>query len=371
MASVQSEAGGSEAGARVRAALWDLFEVRDVTLASGGLVRLRGRLLRPSDEAYALAAERLQPLGYTPVLRRRDGDDVLEAWPRLLRAKPGRPWINLLLFVLTALSVLFIPAVSTLLVAISMGADLRRGLPGPLVDVPFAATLLTIMLAHEFGHYLVGRHYGMVSLPYFIPLPGSPFGTLGAVIHLKAPPRDRRVLLAVAAAGPLAGLAAALPLLVLGLRLSQVGPIPPYGAVLEGNSLLYAAIKFLMFGRLLPSGGLDVNLHSVAFAAWGGLFLTGFNLMPAGQLDGGHIAYVLVGERARQLSLAVVVGLIVLGLFAWPGWFLTAGLVFVFGQTYATPLDDITRLRPWQALLAAAMLIVFALTFTPIPLTAL
>ena len=368
---VQYETIGSDAAHKVRAALWDLFEVYDTTLGRAGLVRLRGRLLRPSDEAYALAAERLRPLGYTPLFRQRGGDEFIEAWPLVLQPRPGRPWVNLALFVLTALSVLFIPGVSILLAALAGAVDLSKGLPGPLVDVPFAVTLLSIMLAHEFGHYLAGRHYGIVSLPYFIPLPGSPFGTLGAVIRLKAPPRDRRVLLAVAAAGPLAGLAVALPLLVIGLKLSQVGPIPPYGAVLEGNSLLYAAIKFLIFGRLLPANGVDVNLHSVAFAAWGGLFLTGFNLIPAGQLDGGHIAYVLLGDRARYLTLAVVMGLVALGMFAWPGWFLTAGLVFIFGQTHATPLDEITRLKPWQVLVAVVMMVVFILTFTPVPLTAL
>jgi len=352
----------------LREALADLFEAHEVTVGRAGQVRLRGRLLEPADTAYAKAARRFEPLGYLPIFRREGEDAVVIALPQRLRTASSRSWVGFLLLGLTVLSMLFVGAQIE-------GWDPTRGLPAnPLVGLPFAATLLAILGAHELGHYLVGRHYGVpVSMPYFIPMPFSIFGTLGAVIRLKAPPTNRRVLLAIAVAGPLAGLALAIPLLILGLRLSTVGPLPPPGAgvILEGNSILYALVKRLMFGRFLPGGGLDVNLSSVAFAAWAGLFVTGLNLIPAGQLDGGHVAYVLLGERARYLSLGLAAALLGLGLFVWPGWYLWAALIFVFGQTFATPLDEITRLDAKRVALALAMLVIFVLIFTPIPLVEL
>lgn len=359
-----NEAMGAEVAFRLRGVLADLFELQDMTVGRGGRAQLRGRLQRPPQEAYRLAAERLRPLGYMPIFRREGKDDVIHAVPRLPPVPGSRNWVGGLLFGLTVLSMLFVG------INIS-GWDPSRGtLPNPLSGVPFAGTLLAILGAHELGHYFVGRYYGVpVSLPYFIPMPLSIFGTMGAVIRLKAPPTNRRVLLAIAAAGPLAGLAVALPLLVVGLKLSQVGPLAGYG-VLEGNSLLYAAIKFLIFGRLLPGGGLDVNLHPVAFAAWAGLFVTGLNLIPAGQLDGGHVMYALAGARARYLSMILTLALALLGL-VWPGWFLWSGLLFVLGRTFAVPLDDITRLDRPRVLLAVAMLVIFALVFTPIPLVEL
>jgi len=352
----------------LREALADLFQVDEITVGRAGQVRLRGRLLEPAETAYAKAARRFEPLGYMPLFRREGGAAVVIALPHRLRTSPSRNWVGLLLLGLTVLSMLFVGAQME-------GWDPLRGLPAsPWAGVPFAATLLAILGAHELGHYFVGRYYGVpVSLPYFIPMPFSIFGTLGAVIRLKAPPTNRRVLLSIAVAGPLAGLAVAIPLLIVGLRLSTVGPLPPpgTGVLLEGNSILYALVKRLMFGRFLPGAGLDVNLHPVAFAAWAGLFVTGLNLIPAGQLDGGHIAYVLVGERARYLSLALAVALLGLGVFVWPGWYLWAALIFVFGQTFATPLDEITRLDAKRAVLAVAMLVVFVLIFTPIPMVEL
>ena len=362
---IDSDSSGAGVAHDLRAALHDLFDLHDVTVGGSGLVRLRGRLLRPADEAYKLAAERLRPLGYTPIFRREGKDDLIHAVPQVLRAPRSNNWVGGILFVLTAASML--------LVSLGLsGWDARQSVLSNLLGgVPYVATLLAILTAHELGHYFVGRHYGVpLSLPYFIPLPLSIFGTMGAVIRLKGPPINRRVLLAMAVAGPLAGLAVALPLLVLGLRLSEVGPLGEHG-LLEGNSLLYAAVKLIIFGRLLPGGGLDVHLHPAAFGAWAGLFVTGLNLIPAGQLDGGHVIYTLIGERARHLAPALAVALALLGILRWPGWFLLSGLLFVLGRTFATPLDDITRLTRPQMLLAAAMLVIFALVFVPIPLTPL
>lgn len=167
----------------------------------------------------------------------------------------------------------------------------------------FSGTLMGILLAHELGHWLAGRRHGVdQSLPYFIPLP--PFltlGTMGAVIRMRSPIRDRDKLLDVAAAGPLAGMAVALPLLIVGVAISPVSPVD--GGITEGNSLLYVAVKYAVHGRYLPGGGVDVQLHPLAFAAWVGLLITMINLIPIGQLDGGHVAKAVLGDHHEALSL--------------------------------------------------------------------
>lgn len=168
----------------------------------------------------------------------------------------------------------------------------------------FAVPLLIILLAHEFGHYIAARrHHVPTSLPYFLPLPpalGSPFGTLGAIILMPARIRSARALLDIGAAGPLAGMAVALPTMVIGLKLSTVGPRMPGNFMQEGQSLLYLALKRLTLGPIADTH--DVFLHPTAFAAWAGFFVTSLNLLPFMQLDGGHVAYALLGKRHDKWS---------------------------------------------------------------------
>lgn len=168
--------------------------------------------------------------------------------------------------------------------------------------VAFGATLMAILACHELGHYVAARVRGVdASLPYFIPLPPiGTFGTLGAVIRMGKPIEDRNALFDVGAAGPIAGLVVAIPLLAVGLSLSTVGPSPADGSQ-EGNSVLYALLKYAVLGRWLPSDGVDVQLHPMALAAWFGLLVTMINLMPIGQLDGGHVA-----RGARPVARALV-----------------------------------------------------------------
>jgi membrane-associated protease RseP (regulator of RpoE activity) len=327
-------------------------------------VRLRGRLLLPADEAYERLAQRFGMLGFTPLLRREDqspASHVILALPGQLRRANQRLGRAGLLFALTLLSCLF------------AGAQMVEGLTDVnwnLLDgLPYAAALLGILAAHEMGHYLTARRLGTpTSLPYFLPMPLG-FGTFGAVINMVAPPRNRRHLLAIAAAGPLAGLALAVPVLLIGLSLSRVEPLPDAGLYsMEGNSILYAALKFAMFGELLPGNGRDVMIHPVAFAGWAGLLVTGLNLIPAGQLDGGHIVYALVGERWASVILWIVLAGLALLAFLWQGWILWLFLIFLFGRMRVAPLDDVTALTGRQQVLALAMIAIFVLVFTPIPL---
>jgi Zn-dependent protease len=262
--------------------------------------------------------------------------------------------------------------------------------------IAFSATLMGILLTHELGHYVAARHHRVdVSLPYFIPLPpGVSLGTLGAVIKMRKPIDDPDHLFDVGAAGPIAGLVVAIPLLVVGLSLSTVGPVPP-DSVLEGNSIFYGLLKLAMFGRWLPADGVDVNLHPMAFAAWVGLLVTFINLIPIGQLDGGHVARAALGDRHERLSrrlhvmlpvMAIVVGGMLFALATvagrdpwsslryglwgagpWLVWFvLLLGMRGMAGgyhpPTIARPLS------PGRRRVAIGLLIVFLAIFMPIPM---
>jgi membrane-associated protease RseP (regulator of RpoE activity) len=269
-------------------------------------------------------------------------------------------------------------------------------LHGLVSGIPFAVSLLAILLAHEFGHYLAGRyHHTYVTLPYFIPFPLSPFGTMGAFIQLKEPPKNKRILLDIGVSGPIAGLVVAFPILLYGLSLSHIETIilpAGQGIQLEGNSLLYLLAKYIIFGQLLPApstygdlpaflywvryfftsqplplGGIDVFISPIAWAGWAGLLVTALNLIPAGQLDGGHLIYSLFGTRSKLLLPVVLVVLVLLG-FVWSGWWIWAFLILLMGRMHAEPLDTITPLDPRRKALAVVVLFIFILVFTPVPL---
>lgn len=346
------------------AEIGDVFAVDDMTsdFPQDGAARFRGRLLVPHREAYAKLRDRFAPYKLMPVVRREEDQDVLLALPEAKAVSTGRPWVNVVLFVATVISVMI------------AGAEQSTGnlLADILSGWQLAAGLMGILLAHEFGHYFAARYHGVpASLPYFIPMPFfSPLGTFGAVIVNKGPMRDRRALLDIGAAGPLAGLIVAIPVLLIGLSLSTVdAQTCPAGQVCftEGNSLLYAAAKYLVFGRMLPSGGEDVWLHPLAFAGWAGILVTALNLLPVGTLDGGHVARALWGKRAGRFYLPAVLGLVGMG-FLWQGWWLWAALTFMFGKMGAQPLDDATPLDGRRKAIAVTALVVFVLTFTPMPL---
>lgn len=260
----------------------------------------------------------------------------------------------------------------------------------------FAATLMTILVCHESGHYFFGRYHGVaVSLPYFIPLPpGVSLGTLGAVIQMDQDGiSDRNKLFDIGAAGPIAGLVVAIPLLCVGLYLSEVGPVQP-DSMLEGNSILYALLKYAMFGRWLPGDGVDVQLHPMALAGWVGLLITMINLMPIGQLDGGHVARAALGQRhevwSGRLHLVLpIVGLAVggvmfavamadgkdavaalsyakYGVIPWLMWTLLLALMRRQAGEYHPPVDD-APLDPRRRRVAIAVFVIFLLIATPVP----
>lgn len=371
---------------RVRAALAGLMDIESYSWSERGILTLRGQLMGPARSLYRTIRSRLEQLGFTPFLRRRDERDELVALPGVAEHAPPRLITPLLLFLVTVLTTLLTGALNEQNVCVDSVPALL-GLLGTILTspaalasgVPFAATLMGILLTHEMGHYVVGRlRNAPVSLPYFIPLPPGIglTGTMGAVIVQREPMQDRQTVLEVGIAGPLAGLVVAIPLLLYGLSISPVGgpPTPPPGCppiyLQEGNSLLYAAAKLAVFGQFLPSNGQDVQLGAVAMGAWIGLLVTMINMMPIGQLDGGHVAYALLGDRSRYLAYAMIGLCLALGLLLPNNtiWLVWAVVAFLIGARHPPPLDDISRLGPRHAALAVFGLAVFVLLFMPTPL---
>ena len=309
-------------------------------------------------------------------------------WPEARRpAAPGvhGPSTHVLLFLLTLFSMMVAGAMQ-------QGVDPLRKLD-QLVHLvegwPFAATLLGILTVHEFGHYFAARRWGVkASLPYFIPLPYlSPLGTLGAVIRLRSPIPNKRALLDIGASGPLAGLVVAVAACLVGLPMSRVVE-PGYflelpanlrpGVLQLGSPLLFEGLS----AWLLPAAGDDriVLLSPVAFAGWVGLVITAFNLLPVGQLDGGHIAYALLGERHRAVSRLCFATMLAMGVYGvmsvfwdlprgWPGWLLIALLLALVGRRHPAPYHPAIPLdRPRRAV-AVLCFVLLALCFTLVPLS--
>jgi membrane-associated protease RseP (regulator of RpoE activity) len=307
---------------------------------------------------------------------------------------PQRYGLNLLLFVLTAISVFWTGA------ALLPGSTLGESLdPRRLLEIwrgwPFAVPLLAILISHESGHYVAARlHRVPASLPFFIPMPKlSPFGTMGAVIGMSGRIRSRSALLDIGAAGPIAGMLVALPVLAVGLSWSHVAVSPEHYSQ-EGQSLLYAFMKRIFVGPI--PDGMDVQLHPTAEAGWVGLLVTMINLLPWGQLDGGHIAFALFGERQNRIARAVRLSLLALFLYNivkfclpvlrhtsaleptyavanslfWLMWFGVTGLVGYFSGGGDHPPFEPGDLGSGRRAVAWGCLILFVLLFMPTPYAA-
>ncbi len=257
----------------------------------------------------------------------------------------------------------------------------------------YMGSIMAILLSHEMGHYILARRNRIeATLPFFIPFPFGPLGTWGALIAMKGRIRSRDALMEVGAAGPLAGIAVAIPVIIIGVALSPVRPLQP-SAVLEGQSLLYMLLKWVAVGPI-PEGH-DVFLHPMAWAGWVGLLVTMVNLLPVGQLDGGHVSYALFGKAHARVSLFVIIGMIVYGLaLVWyaahnasldglegetfylsismhGNWLFWGILLFIFfgrGRRRRHPPTDDERLSPRHRAVGIACVVLFVITFMPVPL---
>ncbi len=256
---------------------------------------------------------------------------------------PDRKNLQIILFVLTFLSTYFVG--------------------GPIYSV----AIMSILLAHEMGHYVMCKRHGIpATLPFFIPMPFTIFGTMGAVIAMQKIIPNRRALFDVGVAGPLAGLILAFPAIVIGLKYSTIIDPSTLGntSFSMGEPLIFQAVRYLVIGPL-PEG-MDVLVHPLAFAGWVGLFVTALNLLPVGQLDGGHIAYALFGRNSKYIYYAAFAVFAVSAYF-FPGWILMLILLALFFFKHPSPLDDVTPIDKKRRALGIFMLIVFILSFTPVP----
>lgn len=271
-----------------------------------------------------------------------------------------RIWVNVVLFLVTLVT-------TTVAGALQNGVDIIAN-PGNFASgLPFAMTLMTILLCHEMGHYLTARYHGVdATLPYFIPAP-SFIGTFGAFIRMDGRPPDRRSLFDVAAAGPLAGLILAIPAVIVGLQLSTVLPEhSSTGGISLGSSLLLGFLSRLSLG--LSPDEANIIMHPIGFAGWIGLFVTALNLLPVGQLDGGHVAYALFGRWHLWVSRMALIAILALGLLRyWDGWILWGILLFFLGTRHPSPLDPDTPLDFKRKIVAWLTLAVLVLTFIPAP----
>lgn len=289
-----------------------------------------------------------------------------------------RVWLHALLFLLTVLTTALVGGIHYA----GFAADFGANVPARLLTVPallrnglwYSFTILAILGCHEMGHYLACRYYQVdASLPYFLPAPLPLTGTLGAFIRIRSRIPSKVALFDIGIAGPIAGFVIAVPALFIGLSLSRVNAVPDNfeGAYL-GEPLLFQAVSWLIFGTV-PDGQ-AVNMHPMAFAAWFGLLATALNLFPIGQLDGGHVAYAVMGRRSTWLTVAML--LVAIGLTAnsmsWLVWtVLLILMTFLMGPHHPATLDDSQPLDRPRLALAAFALLMLILCFTPVPIETL
>jgi len=269
------------------------------------------------------------------------------------------PFIHLLLFILTLLSTLIVGAMQA-------GIDPLKDPEKIYTGLPFALSLMTILLSHELSHYFTSKRHGVeATLPYFIPAP-TIIGTFGAFIKMKSPIATRKSLIDIGASGPIAGFIVSVIATAIGLSVSKVVSVPLTESGLNlGDSILFSFLSNIILG-VVPANH-DILLNPVAFAGWIGLFVTSLNLIPVGQLDGGHIAFALLGEKHIFLSKFLIAVMVPLGLLLWPGWTFWAVVLLILGLKHPpvlyweAPLDNKRRFIGWLSL------VIFILTFIPVP----
>ena len=228
----------------------------------------------------------------------------------------------------------------------------------------FSIPLMSILLTHEMGHYISSRvHRVSASLPYFIPAPTF-IGTFGAFIKMKSPIFTKRALIDIGAAGPIAGFILSVLAIIIGLKLSKVVPISGTHNIQIGTSLLIGLLTHV-FAKIPPEG-YDLVIHPIGFAGWIGLFVTSLNLIPVGQLDGGHIAYAVLGKRYEKMTTLIIMGLIGMSLF-WRGWLIWALILMFMGKKHPPTLNTDGSLDKNRIILGIVMLVIFLITFIPVP----
>jgi Zn-dependent protease len=322
----------------------------------------------------------LMPQGYVPALAHERNDYMIYVTKKP-KIEPRSVVVNLIMFVLTLIStiwagaVLWAPRTDFEMASDSYGAqlsDIFRMLVTPELlgygALFFALPLMLILGIHELGHYFMSKKHGVdASLPFFIPIPPfiGPLGTFGAFISMREPMPSKKALMDIGAAGPIAGFIVAIPITMIGLALTGMYPIKPQP---EGDFITYLGSPLLFEGlqAIIPIPS-DTSIHPTAFAGWVGILVTSMNLLPAGQLDGGHIMRALFGNKSKYVSYMVVIILIVLG-FSFAGWWIFTFLILLLGTTHPPPLNDVTKLQFKRKAIGTFSIVMLVICFVPVPI---
>jgi len=366
-------AGGSSELDRLRSIVSSYFPVYETRIGPQSVLLAVHTDPATLEGKFDALRRELWPLQYVPLLRRQSGEEFIEVVRRPPMG-PSRIWVNLLLLAGTILTTTFAGSLIwlTYVGGNSLGwSDFGWG------ALYFGLPVMTILALHELAHYVVARHHHVeASLPYFIPVPPPfLFGTFGAFISIREPFPDKKTLFDIGAAGPLAGFAASIPIAIAGLYLSIHSPVLPltycgptilgvsYGNLLVGQPLFWYALSAFFPPSL-------VSLSPLALAGWVGILVTAINLLPAGQLDGGHVWRALFGERSRYVSYAVVIVLLGIGLYFYYGWIIFAILILFLGARHPPPLNDQTPLDVKRYVVGACVAGVLITGFVLTPLAA-
>jgi len=334
-----------------RATVEQEFEVED-SFVEYGIPTFHVKLRQDSKTAFLGLIKRLEPVGFVPVLRKRNGKTVLQVTQKPVM-KPSRPVINVVLFFAT---------LGTVLIAGYFQSQ------NVIEMVTFAAAIIAILGSHEMGHKIAAnKHRVEATYPYFVPGP-PPIGTFGAVIQQKSLPPNRDALFDIGSTGPVVGFLVAIAVTIIGLPLSSYAWIP------EGVPTLPAPLLFSLIGLAFPPLGavppqtgsvLVISLHPVAFAGWVGMIVTVLNLIPVGMFDGGHISRTFFGKRTRSIiSYLAIITFLILGFLIWEAFIIWAIIaIFFSSMRHPGPLDDTSKVTTWRKLAALGIAAIFFLSF--------
>lgn len=322
------------------------------------LTKVIGEINPPIENTIKEIKDFFSQTEYTPIFNEENNRHIVQFGIFLKRKEKPRVWLNIILFFATILTTLFAGALNS-------GARFEHW-TNIFLGIPFSFSIMAILTAHELGHYFTSKKQGMITtLPYFIPVPFHFIGTFGAIIRMKSIVPSRRALLKVGMAGPITGFLVALPITIIGLALSELKMAPEGAGYLKlGDSLLFYILAKIIHPAVTE--GTDIFLHPMAFAGWLGFLVTSMNLIPIGQLDGGHVVFSLLLKKRNFLYIPIIVGFVAVGIL-WPGWVIWGLLAFFIARQDPVIQDSLTPLSKREKFYALIPLIVLILTFIPRP----
>lgn len=346
----------------IKSVVGKYFPIYDVKVSLDSLTLYVSPVIETLDDDFERMRKELGVKKYISVVNRSSGEYIIQIIKRPEMRTRGI-WVNWIMLIATIASTIFAGA---FLWSDYQQVDLFDPVVFALGAVFFAVPLLAILGTHELAHYLMSKRHGVdASLPFFIPSV-PPLGTFGAFISMRDPMPNRKALLDIGVAGPLAGLAVTIPVTLIGLYLTvqgdvHVGSVGDLGAIGLSVPPLFEVFTYFI---QVPEG---VALHPTGFAAWVGFLVTAINLLPSGQLDGGHISRALLGDNSRYLSYATIGALFIMGLF-FAGWLFFAIIVLFLGLRHPPPLNDISKIGIKRQVVGVIALVILLTAFVPVPM---